>query len=60
MWWWCVFKQPKESVKVVDKAFVERVVEETGLADTRSSKMGTDEFLKVLATFNAHDLHFTA
>ena len=47
-------------MQVVDKAFIERVVEETGLADTRSSKMGTDEFLKVLATFNAHNLHFAA
>ena len=47
-------------MKEVDKAFVERIVQETGLADTRSSKMGTDEFLKVLAAFNAHDLHFTS
>ena len=44
----------------ITKELIDQILTETGLADTRGSKMGTDEFLKVLATFNAHNPHFTA
>jgi hypothetical protein len=41
------------------KALITEVIEESGFTGQRPAKMDTDDFLKLLATFNAKGLHFS-
>lgn len=41
------------------KAVVEEVLESTGYADSRAARMGKEDFLCLLAAFNAKGLHFS-
>lgn len=41
------------------KSLVLRVLEDGGFQDCRASKMSQDEFLQLLAAFNAVDIHFS-
>lgn len=40
------------------KATIQKVLQETGFAETRAAKMSIDDFLRLLAAFNEADLHF--
>ena len=42
------------------KAFIQALLEESDLSDARASKMDIDTFLKLLAAFNSHHIHFTS
>eukprot|EP00727_Mastigamoeba_balamuthi_P001852 m51a1_g11664 putative probable dimethyladenosine transferase (306) ;mRNA; f:5370-6718 len=45
---------------VVNKEFVSKLLEDAGIAPLRSSKMDTDDFLRLLSLFNSKNIHFTA
>jgi 18S rRNA (adenine1779-N6/adenine1780-N6)-dimethyltransferase len=40
------------------RAVVERVLTETGMSDARAAKLSIDDFLRLLAAFNAAGVHF--
>lgn len=41
------------------QALVERVLTETGYSDTRAARMDQNDFLCLLAAFNANGIHFS-
>ena len=48
-----------QSAKSIMKALVETVLTETGYSNVRAAKMDMNDFLCVLAAFNAKGVHFT-
>lgn len=51
-------KRPKTRVAALVRSKIMRVLEETELADRRAAKCDENDFLRLLAGFNAEGLHF--
>lgn len=49
----------KTRVALLVKAKVSKALEETELAQSRSSKLAENDFLRLLAAFNAEGIHFS-
>ncbi|KAI1270215.1 dimethyladenosine transferase-like protein [Xylariaceae sp. FL1019] len=52
-------KKPKTRLALLIKEKVRKCLEETELAESRSSKLHENDFLRLLAAFNAEHIHFS-
>jgi hypothetical protein len=57
----CVLQQAaRGGYSVAFKELVTGILQRNGFEDQRSSKLALDDFLRLLALFNEHGVHFTA